>query len=81
MPRDYEIPIAFKNSIKVAASGRRTVSTVDFVAELAALNHNYTLKQANQWIEHYQSSFRDVSQEEGERRIFQLYNPNGGVNF
>lgn len=80
MLRRYEIPIAFRAAIK-HEHGRRTVSTVDFVAELAALNHNYTLKQANHWIEHYQSSFRDVSQEEGERRIFQLYNPNGGVNF
>ncbi|PRD13964.1 DNA polymerase V [Pantoea coffeiphila] len=81
MPRDYEIHIAFKNSIRVEASGRRTVSTVDFVSELSLLHHQFSLREANQWIEHYQSSFRDVSREEGERRIFQLFNPNGGANF
>lgn len=81
MPRNYEIPITFKNSIKIEPNGRRTVSTADFVAELALVNNHYSLKEANQWIEHYQSSFRDVSEEEGERRTFQLYNPNGGVNF
>ncbi|MFG1172183.1 DNA polymerase V [Erwiniaceae bacterium CAU 1747] len=72
MPRNDEIPIAFKKSITREANGRRVVHTVDFVRELAALNHHWSLKEANRWIEHYQSSFRDISTEEGERRIFFL---------
>ena len=81
MPRNYEIPFAFKNSIAIESSGRRIVRTEDFVRELAALNHHWSLREANRWIEHYQSSFRDISTEEGERRVFQLFNPNGGGNF
>lgn len=78
MGRRDDIPLAFRESIKVEASGRRTVATADFVKGLAAVNHHWTLKEANQWIEHYQSTFRDVSTEEGERRTFQLFNPNNG---
>lgn len=76
MPRYYEIPIAFRNSIVHEPGGRRIVRTTDFVRELAALNHHWSLKEANRWIEHYQCSFKDVSTEEGERRTFQLFSPN-----
>lgn len=76
MPRYYEIPIAFRNSIVHELGGRRIVRTTDFVRELAALNHHWSLKEANRWIEHYQCSFKDVSTEEGERRTFQLFSPN-----
>ena len=75
MPRNYEIPIAFKNSIKIEASGRRTVSTADFVAELVKVNHHFTLREANRWIEFYQTSFTDISTEEGDRRTFSLFSP------
>ncbi|SFN30047.1 hypothetical protein SAMN05216516_10540 [Izhakiella capsodis] len=78
MPRRYEIHIAFRDSIKIAANGRRTVATVDFVAALSKYNHEFTLAEANCWIENYQHSFRDISTEEGERRTFRLYNPNNG---
>lgn len=78
MGRRDDIPAAFNSSIKVAPNGRRTVTTADFVAELARVNYDWSPKQANEWIEHYQSTFRDVSTEEGERRTFQLFNPNGG---
>ncbi len=79
MPRRDDIPLAFRRSINVEPSGRRTVATADFVVALAAVNHHWTLAEANRWIEHYQSTFRDVSTEEGERRTFQLFNPNNGV--
>ncbi|MGR2856916.1 DNA polymerase V [Erwinia sp. 1181_3] len=78
MGRRDDIPLAFRESIKVESSGRRTVATADFVNALAAVNYDWTLKEANQWIEHYQSTFRDVSTEEGEHRTFQLFNPNNG---
>ncbi|WP_338637067.1 DNA polymerase V [Erwinia persicina] len=78
MGRRYDIPAAFRASIQIAANGRRTVATSDFVSALEAVNHRWSLADANRWIEHYQSSFKDVSTEEGERRTFQLFNPNGG---
>ncbi|WP_431021976.1 DNA polymerase V [Erwinia rhapontici] len=78
MGRRDDIPAAFRASIKIESSGRRTVATADFIVALARVNYEWTLKEANQWIEHYQSTFRDVSTEEGERRTFQLFNPNNG---
>ncbi|ECR4399137.1 DNA polymerase V [Salmonella enterica] len=79
MPRNSDIENAFRNAIKQEPSGRRTVSTVDFVSELEALNWHMTMREANRWIEVHTTTFRDVSTEEGERRIFQVYNPNGGL--
>lgn len=78
MGRRDDIPAAFRASIQIAANGRRTVATEDFVRELALANYDWSLAEANRWVEHYQSTFRDVSTEEGERRTFQLFNPNGG---
>lgn len=78
MGRRDDIPAAFRASIQIAANGRRTVTTEDFVRELALANYDWSLAEANRWVEHYQSTFRDVSTEEGERRTFQLFNPNGG---
>jgi len=78
MPREYEKEIAFKNAIKRDPQGRYTVTTVDFVEELAKLNWQFSLKEANRWVEIYTSTFRDVSTKEGEERTFQVFNPNGG---
>lgn len=78
MARREDIPAAFRSSIKIAENGRRTVTTVDFVETLARVNYDWSLAEANRWIEHYQSTFKDVSTEEGERRTFLLFNPNNG---
>ncbi|MFG6077003.1 DNA polymerase V [Erwinia sp. OPT-41] len=78
MARYDDIATAFRKSIKISPKGRRTVTTVDFVQNLTRYNHIWTLRQANEWIEMYQCSFKDVSSEEGERRTFQLFNPNNG---
>lgn len=79
MPRRDDIPAAFRNSITQEPSGRRIVRTTDFVRELAAVNYVWTLEQANLWVEHYQSSFSDISTEPGPARVFYLFNPiNGG---
>ncbi|MGB9094943.1 DNA polymerase V [Erwinia sp.] len=78
MARRDDIAAAFRHSIRIAASGKRTVETVNFVAALAKVNHDFTLAEANRWIEHYQGNFRDISTEEGERRTFHLFNPNNG---
>jgi hypothetical protein len=52
--------------------------TVTQFEELSKVNWNWTMKQANEWIEWY-VTFRDVSTQEGENRTFQLFNPNGGL--
>lgn len=77
MPRDYEILIAFRQAIKRDAVGRYTISTNDFVKELERLNWHYTLRAANKWIEMHTTTFWDISPEEGEERVFQVFNPNG----
>lgn len=79
MPRDYEIMIAFRQAIKRDAAGRFTISTLDFVRELDHLNWHYTLRAANKWIETHTTTFRDISTSEGEERLFQVFNPNGGI--
>ncbi|MEY8709479.1 DNA polymerase V [Mangrovibacter phragmitis] len=76
MPRYYEIEFAFRNAIVFEPNGRRTVTTRDFVRELRVLNWHFSLKEANNWIEASVSTFRDISTEEGENRVFMLFNPN-----
>ncbi|MFQ3395718.1 DNA polymerase V [Enterobacter mori] len=79
MPRQYEIESAFRNAIVIEPNGRRTVTTENFVKSLEKYNWQWSLKQANSWIECYVTTFRDVSDHEGEDRTFQLFNPNGGL--
>lgn len=79
MPRYDDIRMAFINAIRMAANGKRTVTTEEFVKELEKLNWKWDLKQANEWIEASVSTFRDVSTQEGEARTFMLFNPNGGL--
>lgn len=79
MPRMYEIEPAFWAAMQIAADGRKTVKTEDFVRELAKVNWNWSLKKANEWIEMSVTTFKDVSTQEGENRTFMLFNPNGGL--
>ena len=79
MPRYYEIEPAFFSAIQIAPDGKKTVTTADFVKELAKVNWHWSLKKANQWIESTVTTFRDVSTQEGENRTFMLFNPNGGL--
>lgn len=79
MPRRYDIEAAFRSAVVVEPSGRRTLRTVDFVQELKKVNWDFSLRDANTWIEANISTFRDISPTEGEERLFMLYNPNGGL--
>jgi len=79
MPREYEIEGAFRKAIKIEPNGRRTVRTSDFVRELERVNWNWTARKANQWIEFYITTFKDISEVEGEERLFMLFNPNNGI--
>ncbi|MEL0553456.1 DNA polymerase V [Raoultella lignicola] len=79
MPRRYEIEVACRSAIVIEPNGRRTITTGRFLQELEKVNWYWSPRQANQWIEHYVTTFRDVSTQEGDDRTFQLYNPNGGL--
>lgn len=79
MPRLYEIEVACRNAIEIQPNGRRILTTRRFLQELEKVNWIWSAKQANQWVENYVTTFRDVSTEEGDNRTFQLFNPNGGL--
>ncbi|MDV1192163.1 DNA polymerase V [Raoultella planticola] len=79
MPRLYEIETACRAAIVIEPNGRRTITTGRFLQELEKVNWHWSPLQANQWIEHYVTTFRDVSTQEGDDRTFQLFNPNGGL--
>ncbi|WP_039031981.1 hypothetical protein [Leclercia adecarboxylata] len=79
MPRRIDIEGAFHTAIKHESNGRRTVTTEDFVKHLAQSNWNWSLKEANNWIESHVSTFKDISSTEGQARTFMLFNPNGGL--
>lgn len=79
MPRRIDIEGAFHTAIKHESNGRGTVTTEDFVKHLARANWNWTLKEANDWIESHVSTFKDISTSEVQARTFMLYNPNGGL--
>ncbi|STB30845.1 Uncharacterised protein [Citrobacter koseri] len=65
--------------IRIEPNGRRTVTTQAFLSELGKVNWNWSLGQANTWIETYVTTFKDVTDHEGKDRTFQLFNPNGGL--
>lgn len=78
MARRDDIETAFERAVKMDPKGKRTITTVDFVSELKVVNWEWSLKQANEWIEHYTHNFSDISTQEGEARTFYMFNPNGG---
>ncbi|MBA8057543.1 MULTISPECIES: DNA polymerase V [unclassified Citrobacter] len=79
MPRKSDIHSAFVAAIQLNPKGYQCLRTDDFIRELRARNWHFSQKDANEWIEWYVTTFRDVSTQEGENRTFQLFNPNGGL--
>ncbi|MCC3747223.1 DNA polymerase V [Rouxiella badensis] len=76
MARECEKSGAFDSAVKSSPQGRLTVTTVDFVAELAKRNWHLSLRDANKWIENNICTFMDISTNEGEERTFVLFNLN-----
>ena len=72
MSQDDEIWIAFREAIRRDDAGDYSVSTRDFVTALQHHNVPHSLRAANQWIEIHISTFRDISVETGECRLFQV---------
>jgi hypothetical protein len=79
MGRRDDIAWAFRQAVQIDPRGLRTVTTSQFVRELAKYNWDWSLRQANEWIETYVNTFTDISTQEGENRTFKLFNPNGGL--
>lgn len=79
MPRYDDKTAAFYNSITREPSGRKVVRTSEFVRNLAALNHDMSLDEANRWIRMYARTFRDASTTEGDDKLWFQFNPNGGI--
>lgn len=80
MPRNSDIEIAWRQAIVIEPNGRRTVTTSGFIRELAKVNWIWSLRQANQWIEHYVTTFRDVSTQDGDDRTFSFTTRMEGCN-
>jgi hypothetical protein len=74
MPRYSDIKGAFIKSITLDPKRGQIVTTVRFVEELGKVNHHWTLQHANEWIEHYQSYFRDYSDHDREDKRYFLQN-------
>jgi len=79
MARYSDIKIAFVKAIRREQSGKETVSTQEFIDQLNDVGWNMSLLSANEWIRSNTHTFRDVSTDEGEAKVFQRYNTNGGL--
>ena len=79
MARYSDIKVAIVKAIRREPSGKETVSTQDFIAQLNDVGWNMSLLSANAWIKSNTHTFRDISTDEGEAKVFQRYNPNGGL--
>ncbi|MDR7344518.1 hypothetical protein J2X14_002954 [Pantoea alhagi] len=60
------------------STARLSLRVCDFVNELARVNWQFTLAEANAWIENNISTFKDVSINESEARTFLMHNSNNG---
>ena len=74
MARNSDNKGAFVQSITKDPKKGQIVTTERFVAELAKVNHFWSLREANEWITHYQGFFRDYSDQEGEIKRYFLKN-------
>lgn len=79
MLRRYDIEAAFGSIVVIEPGRRRTLRTVDFMRELKKVNWNFSLRDANAWVEASVSTYKDISPTDGEERLFMLCNPNGGL--
>jgi len=74
MPKYSDIKGAFIRSVTQDPKKGQVVTTERFVSELAKVNHFWSLREANEWITHYQGFFRDYSDQEGECKRYFLKN-------
>lgn len=70
MAKYSDIGTAFSAATRREPNGRLVVTTVDFVRELEAVDHHWTLDRANRWIAQHQTYFRDYTPHEGDDRCY-----------
>ncbi|KNA29481.1 DNA polymerase V [Pantoea ananatis] len=73
MPRYGDIRLSFHEAMRRNPKYGVTVSTSDFVAELAKRNWEMSHQSANEWIAQHVMTFRDVSPEEGHNNLWQRF--------
>lgn len=74
MPRNSDVRLAFTRSITRDPKRGQVVTTARFVSELAKLNHFWSQREANEWIERYQTYFRDYTDHQGDDRRYFMMN-------
>ena len=79
MPRRSDIEGAFVKAITRAKNGRVIVTTADFVRELGAVNWDWSYEEANRWIKVNTVTFRDITADHGDNKLWFQFNPNGGL--
>ncbi|TDS93428.1 hypothetical protein [Erwinia rhapontici] len=74
MPRRDDVNVAFVKCIKTDLKRNQTVNTSDFIKELEKVNHHFTRREANEWIDYYQPSWKEYAEEGYELKRFFLMN-------
>lgn len=72
MPRQSDIHSAFVAAIQQNPKGFQCLRTDDFIRELAKVHHHFSQKDANEWIEYYQTFFVDKTPDDSENRYWIL---------
>ncbi|MBU8940188.1 hypothetical protein [Klebsiella quasipneumoniae] len=70
----HKIREAFADSVSVNPKGYRYLRTLDFVRALQARGVHFSGREANQWIERYQTYFVDKTAEHSENRLWMMSN-------
>lgn len=73
MPQD-KIKDAFRSSIYRNPKGYMYLRTGDFVRALQEIRVHFSGREANQWIERYQTYFVDKTTDESENKLWMLRN-------
>ncbi|MDP1481723.1 DNA polymerase V, partial [Klebsiella pneumoniae] len=68
MPRTADIEIAWRQAMVIEPTGRRTVTPSGFIRDRAQVPWIWSPRQANQWLEHAVTTFREVSTQDGDER-------------
>lgn len=74
MCRQSEIREAFADSVSINPKGYQYLHTRDFVCTLQRKGIHFSGREANQWIERYQTYFVDKTPDESENRFWMFRN-------
>lgn len=74
MPRRSDIHAAFVAAVQQNPKGYQWLRTDDFIRELAKVHWHFSQKDANEWIEYYQTFFVDKTLDDSQNRLWMLRN-------